>query len=257
MIKSLFEFIKTFIPYKNNGKNNNIYVVFKGKEKKLKRRIKGLNIKFSGDNNTVKLHLPLKFKDTRVYLSDNSTFEILSTTAPIIEWTFSLGYNCHIFINSGCKLNKPNGRVIINNNRKEIPNNLHIGKNAQVSRDVLIRTSDGHSLFNLGETLPYNTPRDITIGDNVWIGSRVVLLKGSILQDNTVVGACSVVNKKFDEKNIIIAGHPAKIVKRNIEWRRENYGQCFEKTIQSKKSEKQILISKIKRKQRELMLKSF
>lgn len=257
MLKSLTEFFKLFLRYPNKGTNNNIYIIFKGKEKKLKGRIKGLTINFKGDNNTVKLHLPLKFKNTTItFTSSNSTFEMLPTKAIVNEFSFSLSYNCHIFIDSNSRLNKPNGRLIVNNNTKETPNNIRIGKNAQISRDILMRTSDGHSIFNIGEDLPYNKPQDIIIGDNVWLGSRVVLLKGTTLQNNTIVGACSVVNKKFNEGNVILAGHPARIIKRNISWKRASYGQCFEKPIKSNKNEKAILISKLKRKKRELLLKS-
>ncbi len=38
------------------------------------------------------------------------------------------------------------------------------------------------------------------------------------IADNSVVGSASVVTKKFDEENVVIAGNPAKICRRNIMW---------------------------------------
>ena len=265
MFNYILDFIKSFMPYISSGKNNNVYAVIKGKEIKLNRRIKGLTVKFYGNNNTVKLHLPIKFSGTVIrFDGDGSSFEMMPTSTKVNDAGFSLSHNSHIFIDSNSRLNRPNLRLIVNNNKKEESNNLYIGKNAQISIDVLMRTSDGHSLFNIGEELPYNKPRDIIIGDNVWLGSRVVLLKGTVLPNNSIVGACSVVNSRFDEENVIIAGHPARIVKRNVKWERAPYGEYIAQftninnpVTNTLKTEKYILLSKLKRKKRELLFKMF
>ena len=46
------------------------------------------------------------------------------------------------------------------------------------------------------------------IGKNVWIGANVTILKDSVIGDNCVVGAGSVVKGKYRE-NTVIAGNPA------------------------------------------------
>ena len=40
-----------------------------------------------------------------------------------------------------------------------------------------------------------------------------------MIPDGAIVGAYSVVAGRFDEKNSVIAGNPARVVKRNIEWK--------------------------------------
>ena len=49
-----------------------------------------------------------------------------------------------------------------------------------------------------------------------------IILKDVNIADNVVIGACSLVNKSFVENYTAIAGSPAKIVKRNVNWDRRN-----------------------------------
>ena len=54
--------------------------------------------------------------------------------------------------------------------------------------------------------------KDVSIGNNVWIGGSTVLCPGAHLGNNVVVAAGSVVTKSFDD-NVMIGGVPAKIIK--------------------------------------------
>jgi len=74
-----------------------------------------------------------------------------------------------------------------------------IGKNARI-----------HICVNIGES-NNGAPQ---IGDNVYIGPGAKLFGPIKIGNNVQIGANAVVNKSFDEDNIVIAGVPAKIVKR-------------------------------------------
>lgn len=50
------------------------------------------------------------------------------------------------------------------------------------------------------------------------IGKDCKIGKNTKISSNSIVAWNSVVNKKFDESNVVIAGNPATIVKRNINW---------------------------------------
>lgn len=94
----------------------------------------------------------------------------------------------------------------------------YIGNDCLFSHDVLIRTSDGHNIYDLnGERL--NSAESILIEDRVWVGCRVVILKGVIIRSDSVVGAGSIVTESFDNSNVIIAGNPAEIIKKDICWK--------------------------------------
>lgn len=57
--------------------------------------------------------------------------------------------------------------------------------------------------------------RPINIGEGCFIGANSIILKGTNLGKNVVVGAGSVVSGTFPD-NVIIAGNPAKILKNNL-----------------------------------------
>lgn len=58
--------------------------------------------------------------------------------------------------------------------------------------------------------------KPIKIGKNVFIGCNCIILKGTEIGDNCVIGAGSVVHGMFPE-NTIIAGNPAKVIKKLAE----------------------------------------
>lgn len=97
---------------------------------------------------------------------------------------------------------------------------ISIGTTCLFSRGIHFRTGDSHSLTDL-EGRRINPSRDITIGDHVWVGMNVTVLKGSSVPDRSVIGACSVVSGSFDGPHCVIAGHPARVVREGVDWRVE------------------------------------
>lgn len=57
----------------------------------------------------------------------------------------------------------------------------------------------------------------IRLGDHVWLGYRSVCLSGCDIETGSIVGARGVVSNAFPN-NCIIAGDPAKLVKKDISW---------------------------------------
>ncbi|WP_410240498.1 acyltransferase [Sphingobacterium thalpophilum] len=58
----------------------------------------------------------------------------------------------------------------------------------------------------------------MTIGNNVWIGCRCLILKGSHIPDNCVVGANSLVSKRLETKSAVYGGEALRILKEEIIW---------------------------------------
>lgn len=82
-----------------------------------------------------------------------------------------------------------------------------------ISWNIQIMDTDFHMIFPSSQK-----STGITIGKKNWLGHGVNVLKNTSTAQNTVIGACSLVNKCFTDSNVILAGMPAKIVKRDINW---------------------------------------
>lgn len=97
---------------------------------------------------------------------------------------------------------------------------IKIGSHTDIGSACKIIDNDFHPL-SLSERRPVEKlelvkHRPIVIGEGCFIGANSIILKGTTLGKNVVVGAGSVVCGKFPD-NVIIAGNPAKIIKENKE----------------------------------------
>ncbi len=95
-------------------------------------------------------------------------------------------------------------------------NRIDIGKDVLISWGCQIMDTDYHKVSINGITK--NSTAPIKLGNHIWIGSNVLLLKGSVIADNTVVAAGSIVTKSFTQKNVLLAGSPATIIKEGVIW---------------------------------------
>lgn len=102
----------------------------------------------------------------------------------------------NVFINSCCNFQDQGG--------------ITIGDNFLIGHQVVFATLN-HDLNPSKRANMQAKP--ITIGKNVWIGSRSVILQGVSIGDNCVVAAGAVVTKSFGD-NLIIGGVPAKVIKK-------------------------------------------
>lgn len=98
--------------------------------------------------------------------------------------------------------------------------NVTIGQWCMFSRKIEIRTTDAHAVIDRATGNRLNLAGSITIGDHVWVGVGAIINKGAVVPADSIVGAMSFVNGRFDEEGVILAGAPARIVKRGITWAR-------------------------------------
>lgn len=110
-----------------------------------------------------------------------------------------------------------------------------IGDDCMFSYDVNMRSNDGHSIFdvvirkNINSCDDINKNRSIVIGNHVWVGERAFVLYYTQIDDGSIIGAMSFVKNIKVPNNCIAAGIPAKVIKRNITWNREEGAEDIEK----------------------------
>lgn len=102
----------------------------------------------------------------------------------------------NVFFNTGCSFQDRGG--------------ISIGNGSMIGMNVTIATLN-HGLSIETRNITYPSP--VMIGENVWIGSNATILPGVTIGDNTVVAAGAVVTKDVPE-NTVVAGVPAKVVKK-------------------------------------------
>lgn len=91
--------------------------------------------------------------------------------------------------------------------------NVKIGNGVRIGSSTTIISSD-HDFREIGVSVKDQTliPGEVQIDDNVWIGTNVTILKGVHIHKNSIIAACSLVNKDVPE-NSIVGGVPAKVLK--------------------------------------------
>lgn len=145
------------------------------------------------------------------------------------------GDNNHVFIDRDCVANSLDawisggGQLSIQHNT-HFSGSIHIaciegrtvnvGERCLFSNDIVLRTGDSHSVLSL-DGMRINPAADVYLGNHVWVGQRVIILKGSHIGDESILGTGAVVTGKKFKNNVIIAGNPARVIKENVTWHHE------------------------------------
>ena len=155
--------------------------------------------------------------------------------------TFFIRGNDHrVLINQGCGFNRGGNiwfedshcSLIIGENSTfedvhlaltEPGSQITIGQDCMFAYDIDVRTGDSHSIISQESKERINYAEDITIGNHIWIAAHSILLKGSVIPDESIVATGSVVTHKFNTKGIIVGGNPARQLKDGITWSRKRF----------------------------------
>lgn len=97
---------------------------------------------------------------------------------------------------------------------------IKIGKDCLFSVDVILRTSDSHSIIDVKSGKRINSGKSIIIADHVWLCNGVNVLKGVAIGQCSVIGTQSVVTKDIP-CNSVACGNPARIVRSGVTWNEE------------------------------------
>ena len=95
-------------------------------------------------------------------------------------------------------------------------NYIDIGAACLFSDNIEIWAGDTHNIYNEQHEI-INKEKPIIIGDNVWVGSRVNILKGVKIESGSIIGMGTTVVKDIPAASINV-GNPNRVVKNNVKW---------------------------------------
>ncbi len=195
-------------------------VVFFKDLKKTFNRLFSLKINNKGKNNIFHIPQSAYLRKVRIKIYGNNNSVILGENVYLHNVHIRIGFpDCpvdNVQIKIGCNTTFNSADIQLG----ESKSSLIIGENCMFSFNVEIACSDTHAITDELNNL-INVGKNTLIGSNVWICKNVLILKNTVIADGCIVAQNSVVTKTFDEKNSIIAGVPARVVKRNIRWNRK------------------------------------
>ena len=129
------------------------------------------------------------------------------------------------FIGQGCKLSITNKGILELGHNFVITaetaivchKGINIGNDCLISWDVLIMDTDIHKIMN-NDNIVINPPKQIKIGDRVWIGCRSIVLKGVEISSGTIIAANSTITKSQTTSNTLVGGNPTQILRTDVTW---------------------------------------
>jgi acetyltransferase-like isoleucine patch superfamily enzyme len=141
----------------------------------------------------------------------------LSTPCP--GTALVLAEHVTLYQHVGFYLDAPGARIEVGastyiNRRTEMcaKSRVRIGARCAISWDVTITDSDYHELQGSPAVAA------VSIGDEVWVGARAIILKGVTVGSGAVIAAGAVVSRDVPPR-ALVAGVPSRVIRENVSWR--------------------------------------
>jgi len=183
---------------------------FKTEESYIKKSV----ICFSGKGNTIDLKRGCELFNCNILLRGSGHLLLIEKEAHLQNIRIKIIGNNNI-IHIGPRTSLGSGNLVSGGTGISI----QVGQDCMIAEGVDIWSTDTHSVFQDGQLV--NKPESIIIGDHVWIGKDVAILKGVTIGDNAVVGMRSMVTTDVPPATLSV-GSPARVIREGIDWNRCN-----------------------------------
>jgi acetyltransferase-like isoleucine patch superfamily enzyme len=162
---------------------------------------------------TFKLYYPVFFNNCKLGLIGNGSFLYFDYPGSSVRIGHRIIIANYVELLAKGKLNIGENFSVSEYSRIVAHDHIEIGNFVTIARFVSILDHDHHIEMRNGkmELQSYDLA-PIRIGNNVWIGDKVSILKGAKIGSNIIIAANSVVKGKLED-NGIYAGAPAKRIK--------------------------------------------
>lgn len=203
MVKRIFNKIKSKICSVYIQGDHNLFTC----RSKIGRKFK---IKLIGSDNLIDIGSLCLLTNTEIQLVGNDSKIIIEDKVRFMgPCKIIMGSNSTLII----KRNAGIRGVEFNLNGAKI----EVGELCMFSYNIVLRNHDSHKIMNATNGEILNPPKDIILGNHVWIGQKATILKGCHIGNNSVIGFGAVVTKSCNDGSVMV-GCPAQVVKEGITW---------------------------------------
>ncbi len=166
-------------------------------------------------NNVVSvIHSALRFGGLKVFHGKRLKVGIIERLSPNVVLEMNKGANVFIGkkvrIHSGCKIKVRNGANLVINDEVKVNyycivachDNIEIGEGTELGPCVFLYDHD-HD-YKAGLKNNKFKKGSIRIGKKCWIGANTIILRGTTIGDNCVIGAGCVLKGDYPDNTVIV-----------------------------------------------------
>ena len=177
-------------------------------------KLRKSKIKISGDNNILYIGKNTLLRDSNIFIKGNNNILYIGDDCVVNNTSIILD-------NEGAEIKIGNKTSIAKAQIVSLePYKIEIGEDCMLSYDIEIRNTDSHKIYDKDTNKRINEGKSVNIGNHVWLGMRAIILKGVNIGNNSIVAGGSIVTKDV-KANTIVSGSPARQIKENVYWTRE------------------------------------
>ena len=168
------------------------------------------NININGEGNIIVIENGAKMKGCVLKINGDNSLLYLSKSKHWYYLDATVNNNTAVYFGKNCYFN---GRMTVVTSERQ---NVFVGKDGLFSYGICIRTADPHLVYDCNTKQRLNHSASVLIGDHVWLGQAVMLLKGTQIGSGSIIGAGAVCAGKKVHSNTSFAGNPARLIRENV-----------------------------------------
>lgn len=169
-------------------------------------------ISFEGKGNIFVCEKGVKLKNSHIKFKGNNALVVLNASKHPLRIDVTAWSNSVFYLGRDSFFSPVGVLYAIASDERSII----IGDDTLFSFNIWMRTSDPHLVYSVDTMKRINASKDVLVGDHVWVGQEVLLLKGTTIGSGSIIGGASVCAGKVIPSNCSWAGNPAKQISKNV-----------------------------------------
>lgn len=172
-----------------------------------------VSVVFRGSNNVLRVGARPKMSALKVVFDcDNGTMEVAAGNG-------GLNLNVRVGQDSTVRIGRNTTSTNVVGMSATEGTTISVGDDVMFASEIQVRADDGHPIFDVRTGKRVNVSKNITIGSHVWVGWGAWVLGGTTIGEGSVIGTGAIVKARIPN-NVVAAGVPARVVRKDIAWER-------------------------------------